>query len=329
MASDSNKFTVKFFTFLLFTSQVSLAYSSRSLLTDGKVTQHAVKGLFRNRRQMCPDGTYDYEGRTCCLCGAGLRLESHCSVKPSDGQCELCDPGTYSSDPNSQMFCEPCTSCEHPNANLEVVEPCTSARNTKCGCKKGHYCDTETCTLCHPCQECGTEGVKVACTGTNNTICNDIAQGGNDAIIGGVIALIFLLILAGLLSFYFCRRRRRRFSPSQESAAQTNGTATEMVLLPVKVSDLHRHLHDVAGILGWKDMNEVAIRTEIPKTVIENCQLNHPGNAGDQTVELLDIFCEKHGRTAASTLIDALQKSGKKDKEEKVTELLRRDDNAA
>lgn len=45
----------------------------------------------------------------------GLHLSEHCTENLKSGKCDLCKPGTYSSEPTSQMSCEPCTSCSHVN----------------------------------------------------------------------------------------------------------------------------------------------------------------------------------------------------------------------
>ena len=50
-----------------------------------------------------------------CAPAAGLKVKSHCSVHPNDGECESCGPGTYSSDFNEEMSCQLCRSCAHPN----------------------------------------------------------------------------------------------------------------------------------------------------------------------------------------------------------------------
>uniref|UniRef100_A0A3Q0R2B9 Tumor necrosis factor receptor superfamily member 6 n=1 Tax=Amphilophus citrinellus TaxID=61819 RepID=A0A3Q0R2B9_AMPCI len=107
------------------------------------------------RRQVCADGSYELEGRTCCLCSAGQRVKEHCTPdSQNDGQCEHCENGTYNSVANFQETCQPCTSCSHPNAHLEEEEPCTIVRNTKCRCKKHHFCSSKECTICHPCKIC-------------------------------------------------------------------------------------------------------------------------------------------------------------------------------
>ncbi|KAF3842001.1 hypothetical protein F7725_023952, partial [Dissostichus mawsoni] len=235
--------------------------------------------------QHCVDGTYKHEGVTCCLCGAGTFVESHCTTT-QPGKCISCIEGEYNSHPHSQDSCEPCTSCSHPNANLELDVSCTRARDATCRCKNNHYCSIgkETCRICYPCKEC-TEGVKVACTATNNTVCNEKTEGGsNTGLIVGLIVLI-VLILLGLLVFFWIRKRNQPL--------------------------LLRDLPDIAEIIGWTNMKAVATRSGMLDTTIENCRLNHVGDAREQTLELLKEFVQKEGSQAHTTLIKTLQNSNK------------------
>ncbi|AWP13883.1 putative tumor necrosis factor receptor superfamily member 6 [Scophthalmus maximus] len=327
-ASDSSRFTALLFAFVLFSSQVSLAYFSASFQTEGEVSLHPVKGLFRNRRQVCTDGTYKHEGRTCCLCAAGRRLESHCSAADDYGKCVLCDSGTYNSHPNALQRCEPCRSCEHPDANLEEEENCTPARNAKCRCQKDHFCisDTENCRICHACRICGTEGVRVDCTATNNTVCNERSEGLESGEKAAIIVsiLVFAILIAAALYYMYVRRRKMR--SRNLTPAQTNGNPAEVEFLPVK--DLHLHLPDIAAILGWKDMKDVAMRSGISTTAIDSCKLDHPNNSEEQTLQLLVKWVEKQGMGASKDLIEILQKSDKHFKAEKVKEILQNDSTA-
>ncbi|XP_040905927.1 tumor necrosis factor receptor superfamily member 6 [Toxotes jaculatrix] len=302
MASDSDKFSAWILVFLSLSPHVSLAPTSSQI--DGNATLS----------QVCADGTYQHEGNTCCLCGAGQRLERHCTVKQYDEVCKPCDAGTYISQPNSQQHCEPCTSCDHPNANLEVAEACTAARNTKCRCKEDHYCSsgTETCRICHPCEKCDAEGVKVACTATNNTVCNDKTEGEN-SLTGITIAVIVVLVALGV-GLYCLWRRFRQAAP--EHGAE-NGE-----LEPLK--DIEAHMPEIAEVLGWKNMRDIALRGGISQTVIETCKQNHPNDGEEQTLQLLMRWVEQQGSDASKTLVQMLQDRGKMQAAEKVRNILRR-----
>lgn len=48
----------------------------------------------------------------------GLYLVEHCTKTLEYGKCEACKVDTYSSEPTSQMSCEPCRSCSQPNGTV-------------------------------------------------------------------------------------------------------------------------------------------------------------------------------------------------------------------
>lgn len=86
--------------------------------------------------------------------------------------------------------------------------------------------------------------------------------------------------------------------------------------------DLQRHLPDIADVIGWKDMQEIAMRSSMPSATIDSFRLNHPGDSQEQTLQLLSSWAERQGREAGKKLIEILQNSGKKRKAEKVREIL-------
>uniref|UniRef100_A0A8C4NRI1 Apoptosis-mediating surface antigen FAS n=1 Tax=Dicentrarchus labrax TaxID=13489 RepID=A0A8C4NRI1_DICLA len=254
------------------------------------------------------------------VCGAGWRVVKHCNTNLQRGECKECEAETYSSYHNDQTSCEPCTSCSHPNANLEVVEHCTPASDAKCGCKKDHYCVTaeESCKLCHPCKTCdGPENIKEPCTGHSNTVCKEIREGGNT---GRIIAVVIIPVVAAaavMVGVFIWKKRT--FSRQRQGQLPND---VEMQLLYDK--DLQPYLPDIAEAMGWKDMKYVAIRSKIPMTAIESCQLDHPHDSKEQTVKLLMIWVEKQGSDAAKNLLEILQRSGKRRKAENVKDILSR-----
>lgn len=57
-----------------------------------------------------------------CLHTLGQRVKEHCTPdSPNDGQCELCESGTYNSVANFQETSQPCTSCSHPNGTGTIL----------------------------------------------------------------------------------------------------------------------------------------------------------------------------------------------------------------
>ncbi|XP_075931918.1 tumor necrosis factor receptor superfamily member 6-like isoform X2 [Anarhichas minor] len=272
----------------------------------------------------CVDGTYNNSGRRCCRCSTGQYVKDHCTADLQYGKCERCPPKTYSSQPTNLDSCEPCTSCKDTNANLEEKEPCTSAVDAKCQCKQDHYCSsgTETCRLCNPCKEC-PEGIKLACSAHNNTVCNDkIEEVNNNGVIIGVGSLIGVLLVA--LSAYCiwkCYRKRtltQRFNPDQ----LTSVADVEMQPLKAPVVDLQRHVPDIAKELGWKDMQDVARRSGISEKDIQSCRLNHRDDSQEQTIQLLNIWLEKEGKEASKNLIRILEQNDKRATAETVMEIL-------
>ncbi|KAK5854128.1 hypothetical protein PBY51_015224 [Eleginops maclovinus] len=269
--------------------------------------------------QQCVDGTYEHEGATCCLCGAGTFVERHCTTS-QPRICTNCAERTYSSHPHYQESCEPCTSCSHTNANLEVDEPCTRARDATCRCKKDHFCSIgkETCRICYLCKKC-TDGVKVACTATNDTVCNDKIEGGtNTGMIAGIIVPI-VLILIGLLVFIWIRKHNRKGNntPDEERNGGPAGVLEDLSLKEPLLA-LGPNLPDIANIIGWKTMKDVAIRSCMLETTIENCKLNHVGDVQEQTLQLLQEFVQKEGGQALTTLIQNMKNGGHRKKAEMV-----------
>lgn len=86
--------------------------------------------------------------------------------------------------------------------------------------------------------------------------------------------------------------------------------------------DIQPHLPDIAEAIGWKDMKVVAMCSKIPHPIIEACQQNHPHDSQEQTIELLMKFVERNGKKAPNNLVQFLEKSGKRDKAERVTSIL-------
>lgn len=86
--------------------------------------------------------------------------------------------------------------------------------------------------------------------------------------------------------------------------------------------DLKPHLLDIADVIGWKDLRGVAMRSGIPESIIESCQLNNPRDYQEQTFQLLNIYVERQGREASNILIQKLLTGGKKAKAQKVKDIL-------
>ncbi|NP_001167120.1 Tumor necrosis factor receptor superfamily member 6 precursor [Salmo salar] len=280
-----------------------------------------ITSKLRTKRQSCQDGTYQHEGMACCLCAAGQHLERHCSVSPEDGTCVNCEKDrTYNSDPNSLDSCEPCTSC-NPKANLEVEDRCTIFKDSVCRCQQGHYCNKgkEHCRACYPCTTCREEGIKVACTATNNTICNAFKEQGSN--LAAVLVLTTVLLVALIVIFCLWKNNKYCFGPNGGLTELPNRSLEEMQ--PLRGVDLRPHLPDIAKTLGWKDMKQLAEGSGMTHTDIESHQLNFPNDSQEQCSSLLRAWVEKEGMTTASeTLVQTLRRMKKKVKAEDIMAII-------
>ncbi|CAN9499724.1 unnamed protein product [Ophioblennius macclurei] len=291
----------------------------------GQVDANAMRDIFRMKRQVCLDGTYEHEGKTCCLCAAGQFLKEHCNLSQDDGKCDHCEPGsTYNNHPNNLETCQVCTSCTHPNANLEVAERCTIARDTKCRCKQDHYCISNTgiCTICQPCTKCSTS-IKEACTATSDTVCNEPEGSQTSKIVGLIVAV--LVILAGAAVGVVCFLKKRKAAPtSVENPSHGNGPAQEMQLLnEFRNVDIQPLLPEIAEELDWKDVERLAMQVGIKEGAIESSKRDHLGDRQEQTLDLLKKWVESQGRNASQNLVRMLDENGKKAKAEKIQDILR------
>lgn len=109
---------------------------------------------------------------------------------------------------------------------------------------------------------------------------------------------------------------------------QKNGDAVAVEMKPLnaltvpKDVDLQPHLPEIAELIGWKVMRDIAMSSSIPNTTIDSVQQNNPRDAQEQTLELLKIYVERQGKEAAKNLIEKLETSKHKGTAEKVAGLL-------
>ncbi|XP_061644999.1 tumor necrosis factor receptor superfamily member 6 isoform X2 [Phyllopteryx taeniolatus] len=309
-SSCSCTFLTCFFILVLFDSSSTLGVRASLLLRSQK----------KREAQQCPDGLYQHGTIACCLCAIGQRLEQHCPAgSPEETECDQCESGTYNSHPNQDRNCQRCTSCSHPNANLEVETPCTVASDTKCRCKTHHYCisaNDQDCKLCSPCTECGMEGIKVACTATNDTVCNAKLEGRNHVWTGVAVACVLVVII---LVLSIQRNRKNRRSNRQSS---NNPTTFEVEMQSFSHTDPIRHLPAVAEVLGWTTMADVAIRSGMNPNIIDSLELDYPRNSQEQTLQLLRMWVEEQGMDAMKKLIQILRNIKKNYKAQNVLDVL-------
>lgn len=86
--------------------------------------------------------------------------------------------------------------------------------------------------------------------------------------------------------------------------------------------NLQPYLPDIADIIGWTDMRDTAISTNISPMTIDTVQLDYPRDSREQTIQLLRHFNEHHSSRAARVLIENLRQREKNDKADRVQSLL-------
>ncbi|XP_029925760.1 tumor necrosis factor receptor superfamily member 6 isoform X2 [Myripristis murdjan] len=322
----SNSFSAFFSVLFFFTICLPWVTSSAPPQTKAKDTPVPLYQalLTRVRRQGCQDGEYQHEGKTCCFCPAGQHLVNHCTENHGQN-CKICEDGKYMSHPNIQTNCDTCTSCSHRSANLEEKEPCTVYRNRVCQCKDGFYCTTPGCVTCRLCEECGDRGVKVKCKGTVNTICNDQKQGTNPAAI--IVPVLFAVVVAALLVVLYLRWKKKLcWQEDDASYDVTNKPAEVLELLPGV--DLFPFLPEIANLMEWTVMRDVAVRSGMPLTAIDVHEENHPRDRREQIFHLLREWVEREGKEASKQLVKTLQDMGKRNTAEAVVAIINSNGNA-
>ncbi|XP_072293086.1 tumor necrosis factor receptor superfamily member 6 [Eucyclogobius newberryi] len=287
----------------------------------GLISQTEMSVVRVRRQQDCQDGTYEHDGRVCCKCAAGSSVEAHCTDRAST-RCKPCEVGKeYQIHANSQTRCEPCTSCEQPNANLEVDVSCTPVADATCKCQDGHYCPTKPCKICDPCEVCETYGIKVACSANNNTICHDKSQDDSDNTVGRVLAILCgcVAVIAVVVALYCWKKRR---TGSNIISNGNEETPEESLPLQPLLERLGPHIPDVAEVIGWTTMRNLAIKSGINSGIIDNCMVDNPNNSIERTIALLKIWEEKEGKDASKKLVQYLKDAQLNRKAEEVVKIL-------
>lgn len=94
------------------------------------------------------------------------------------------------------------------------------------------------------------------------------------------------------------------------------------VFLCLFVSDIELCVPDIADVLGWNVMQDIAMRSGISNTDIESCKHDNQGDSKQQTLKLLMMWVERHGSHSAEKLLEILQNTKKINKAEKVKSIL-------
>ncbi|XP_067223365.1 tumor necrosis factor receptor superfamily member 6 [Chanodichthys erythropterus] len=241
----------------------------------------------RRRSADCTDGTYQHEGKTCCLCPKGFRVLIHCTATDkTNTKCQLCDSGTYMDHPNGDHSCQLCDVCD-PNANMKEKVRCSKYSNTVCRCLDDHYCDKgDHCKFCKACGKCENE-VKIKCTETNNTVCEDATPKSSEpaAIVVPIVVLI-IIIVAGVVLFIIYKRRQEKDKPMAKEE--------EKFLQGVDV-DMNEYLPEIVDHLSWKVMKRVAQHSGMTTATIDNHENSYPADPKQRTYELLQEWHQAQG----------------------------------
>ncbi|KAK3563643.1 hypothetical protein QTP86_032008 [Hemibagrus guttatus] len=269
----------------------------------------------RHRRSdTCETGFYNTsEGRPCCLCPQGFFLVEDCTSPRGDSVCKECEIGTYLDHSNKQRKCEPCKTCSS-NENKEEKNRCSPSSNTVCRCQEGYYCPKEECKVCYQCNKCEF-GVKVACTLTSDTQCNEQSADIKPWVLAVIIALC--LIMLGLLVFFW--RQKLLCFKSHEAPEDPQ------VLEPLGDPNLEPFLPKIAEILGFKVVRNMVKRNGLlNQAKIDNIMDEHPRDANERAYQLLLAWYQKHGMNGAcKTLCDTLTDMSMRVEAKKVHDLIK------
>ncbi|XP_031244850.1 tumor necrosis factor receptor superfamily member 22-like [Mastomys coucha] len=158
--------------------------------------------LFQVNSHNCSPDEYQSENICCKNCPAGTFAKKPCTTPGTQGQCEMCDPGTFTEKDNGLYHCIPCSSCDK---NQEMVTNCSATSNQKCQCQTLHYSDPESPESCLPCTKC-PQGMSVLreCNSTANTVCSPPASNPRSRLFL-LLPLISVLFLA-IVGYYWLRR---------------------------------------------------------------------------------------------------------------------------
>ncbi|KAG7328726.1 hypothetical protein KOW79_008670 [Hemibagrus wyckioides] len=265
----------------------------------------------RRGRETCGIGFYNTsKGIECCQCPQGTYLVKDCTSPRGFPTCYQCEDGTYLDHANSQRKCELCSTCSE-SENKVKKSPCSLSSNTVCNCKDGHYCETEECKVCHHCSTCDF-GVKVSCTPTSDTQCNE----NPTALV--VVSVFVVCLIAGLVVIFFWKKKMFCFK-SHEPPENVQ------VLEPLGDPDLEPFLPQIAEILGFKVVRSVVMHSGLlSKANIDNKVYDHPGDANEQAYQLLWAWYQKHGiEGACKQLCDTLTEMNMRVQAEKVHNLIK------
>ncbi|XP_062873961.1 hematopoietic death receptor [Trichomycterus rosablanca] len=143
----------------------------------------------------CVDVTQYQHGGICCLnCPAGTLVKQACSAAFTRGTCERCDYDSYTEHDNGLLKCLQCTKC---HSDQEVVEKCTTTRNTECQCRPGSFClPDHACEVCRLCSRCKDDEEQIEnCTAHSDTVCQKKDSVSSSVLSEVLISLGILVVI--------------------------------------------------------------------------------------------------------------------------------------
>ncbi|KAJ7306449.1 hypothetical protein JRQ81_009802 [Phrynocephalus forsythii] len=99
----------------------------------------------------CEDWEYQIKQQCCPSCGAGYRVQEHCTAS-SGTSCVPCTNRTFMDHPNGLTKCFRCRVCDG-GAHLSIKEECTYQKNTVCTCRTGYFCTHHIENSCERCKK--------------------------------------------------------------------------------------------------------------------------------------------------------------------------------
>lgn len=82
-------------------------------------------------------------------------------------------------------------------------------------------------------------------------------------------------------------------------------------------------ISDIANMLEWKTMEDIARRSGMLRSAINSVRVNHPHDCEEWTVELLGKWVEFKGKCASKDLVKMLKESGKNNTAQKISAMIK------
>ncbi|XP_032751214.1 tumor necrosis factor receptor superfamily member 22-like isoform X2 [Rattus rattus] len=166
---------------------------NRSLQVMAMLQSHSRQSL---NSFNCALGEYRSSDLCCKMCPAGMFVQEPCTIPHTQGQCEMCPPGSFSfsRSANGLNSCIPCSTC---TKEQEMVADCSATSDRVCQCQTGHYYyDPKFPEFCCPCTTC-PQGIPALqeCNPTNDTVCRQSASNSRDRVFLPVSLLLGICLM--------------------------------------------------------------------------------------------------------------------------------------